>query len=95
MVETWRWPKASYSVLSIWVACQAQPRRGGAVDLQIDLQPLVLLVGIDVLQLGHVLQRRGDLGHPLIEVVQRVALERVLIVAVALRGRRRGCCRAG
>ena len=31
---------------------QPQPRRGGAVDLEIDLQALVLLVGIDVLQLA-------------------------------------------
>ena len=35
----------------------AEPRRRGAVDLEIDFQPLVLAVGIDVLQFRHVLQR--------------------------------------
>ena len=41
---------------------QAQPRRRGAVDLEIDLQPLVLLVGIDVLQLRHVCSASVILG---------------------------------
>ena len=44
----------------------AEPRRRGAVDREFDLQPLVLAVGIDVLELGHVLQRVGDLRHPFV-----------------------------
>ena len=48
MVETWRWPNASYSVLSIWLGVEAQPAGGGAVDDQVGLQALLLLVGIDV-----------------------------------------------
>jgi hypothetical protein len=58
---------------------EPQPRRGLAVDLQIDLKALVRLVRIDVLQLRHVLQRGGDLGYPFIEIVQGVALDRILI----------------
>ena len=42
----------------------AEPRRGRAVDHQIGLEPLVLLVGVDVAQLGQLLQRLEDLGRP-------------------------------
>ena len=68
----------------------AEPRRGVAVDLEIDLQPLVLAVGIDVVEFGHVLQRVGDLRHPFVELVQRVGLQRVLIGAIALAAARAG-----
>ena len=48
MVETCRWPKASYSVSSM--ACVEMPKLGGgqAVDRQAGLQAAVLLVGVDV-----------------------------------------------
>ena len=32
----------------------------------------------------HVLQRGGDLGHPVVEVLQRVGLDGVLVIAIAL-----------
>ena len=56
MVEIWRWPKASYSVLSI--VCGVMPRRE-AVSRSITRcasRPLVLLVARDVAQLGQRLE---------------------------------------
>ena len=73
---------------------QAQARFRGAVDLEIDFQALVLLIGIDVLQLGHILQRIGDLGHPLIQLAQIVGLERVLQRTIALAAARAHASRA-
>ncbi len=61
-----------------------QPRGRRPVDLQIHFQAFVLLVGIDVFQLRHILQRLGDLRHPLVQIVQRVRLDCVLIAAIAL-----------
>ena len=39
-------------MLSIWLDGEPEPRRGGAVDDQIGFEPLLLLVEIDVGQLG-------------------------------------------
>ncbi len=56
----------------------------GAVDLEFDFQPLIAAVRVDVLQFAHVLQCVGDLGHPLLEIFERVRGDGVLVGAVAL-----------
>ena len=63
---------------------EAKPRGRRAVDLELHFQPLVAAIGIDVFELRHVLQRIGDLRHPLFEVLERVGRDRVLIGAIAL-----------
>jgi hypothetical protein len=62
----------------------AEPGRRGTVDHQIGFEPLLLLVGVDVGQFRELLQRRGDLGHPFVELGEIVALQRVLVLSVAL-----------
>ena len=91
MVETWRWPNASYSVLSIWLARDAQPAGGRAVDHQIGLQPLLLLIGIDVAQHRVVLQRRLQLRRPLVELRGACRLAACTDRPHCSAGRRRGC----
>ena len=63
---------------------QLQPRGGVAVDGEIDLQAVLLLVGVDVGQCRHVLQRVGELRRPLVELRHVSRLQRVLILGVAL-----------
>ncbi len=62
----------------------AEPRRRRAVDREIGLQPLLLLVGIDVGQLRHGLQRLGDARRPGVEIGERVGLQGELVLRVAL-----------
>ena len=71
MVETWRWPNASYSVLSIWLGADAKPARGGAVDHQVGFQPLLLLVGIDVAQHRAVFAARRAASAPIRTAARR------------------------
>ena len=68
MVETCRWPKASYSVLSIWLGVDAQPAGRVAVDQHVGFQSLLLLVGVHVAQHRVVLQRGGQLRRPFIQL---------------------------
>ena len=84
MVETWRWPKASYSALSTSAAVDAQPRRGVAIDDHGGLQALVLLVGVDVAQFGQRAQLLQQKRGPVVQVAQVLALQRVLILRLAL-----------
>src|SRR5205085_8653794 len=63
---------------------EAEASRGRAIDDQIAFEPLLLLVGIDFGQLGNPLQRVGDLGGPVVQFIQIVALQRVLVERVAL-----------
>ena len=69
MVETWRWPKASYSVLSIWLAVTPSRLAVSRSITQVGLQPLLLLVGVDVAQHRVVLQRGQQLRRPLVQQV--------------------------
>ncbi len=62
----------------------AQPRRRVAVDLQLDVEPLRLLIRIDVLKLGSVLERRRNFGDPGVYVCKRVGLDCVLVLGIAL-----------
>ena len=62
----------------------AEPRGGVAVDDEIGLQALLLLVGVDVGQHRAVLQRLDELRRPLEQVIGVVGLQRVLILRVAL-----------
>ena len=62
----------------------AETRGRRPIDREFDFKPVRLLIGIDILELRHVLQRGGDLGNPGIQIRQRVAQERVLIWRVAL-----------
>ncbi len=57
--------------------------RGITVDHEVGFQPLVLLVAVDVGEQGLVLQRGRDLRRPFVELLQRGALQRVLILRVA------------
>ncbi len=59
-----------------------EPRRGVAVDHEVRLQALVLLVAVDVGKVRIALQGRRDLRRPVIELLQRRALQRVLILRV-------------
>ena len=61
---------------------QPEPRRGRAIDDQIGLQPLLLLIEIDVGQERHLLQRGFELWRPFVDVVGVVALQRVLVLRV-------------
>ena len=61
-----------------------QPRRRLPVHRELDLKAFVLLIGIHVLQFGNILQRFGYLRHPLVQLVQRVGLNAVLILRIAL-----------
>ncbi len=63
---------------------QLQAIGGVAVDHQIGFQPLVLLVGIDVGQIGRREQRRQQLGRPGAQFGKIVRLQRVLILRVRL-----------
>ena len=71
-------------MLSIVARVQLQPRRGVAIDDELDLQPVLLLVGVDVGQRRLVLQRLGELRRPLVDVGEAVGLQRVLVLRVAL-----------
>ena len=62
----------------------AEPRGGVAIDDEIGLQPLLLLVGIDVREHGTVLERLDELRRPRVEILRIVGLQRVLIWRVAL-----------
>ncbi len=54
------------------------------VDLEFDVEAGFLPVGIHVFELGHVLQRCRDLGHPSFQILQAIGLNRVLILRVPL-----------
>src|SRR5579884_1884420 len=58
---------------------QAEARRGGAIDDEPRLQPLLLLIEIDVAQHLEPPQRRFDPGSPAVQIVEIVALQRVLV----------------
>jgi hypothetical protein len=60
----------------------AEPRGRGPVDGDVGLQPLVLLVAIDLRQLWNRLQLREDLGRPIEQLVRVAVLQRVLILGV-------------
>jgi hypothetical protein len=62
MVDTWRWPKLLYSALSMSRA-DTPSRVACLVDVDVALDAVVLLVGVDV----------GQRGLPLHGVGQRVA----------------------
>ena len=64
-------------------------RRLVAVDLQRQRRAFGLLIGGDVAQLGQALQLGEDLRRPLIELLDVGALQRVLELRAAMRGRRR------
>ena len=58
----------------------AEPRGGRAIDRQPGFEPALLLIGIDVGQLRHLLQRGRNARPPLVELMQIVGLQRVLVL---------------
>ena len=62
----------------------AEARRGVAIDHQRRREPLVLLVGVDVDELGQLRERLADARLPGRELGQVVRLDRVLVRGVAL-----------
>ena len=84
MVDTWAWPNARFSAVSI--ARGVMPRREAVapVDHERHLQPAVLLVGADVGELRDVAQRRLELRRPRAQLVQVVAAQRELLVRFRL-----------
>src|SRR5262245_12717572 len=54
------------------------------IDRKLDLEPAVLLIGVDVVELVHVLECARDSRHPGLELVERVGLDRVLILGIRL-----------
>ena len=59
-----------------------ESRRGGAIDDQAGLQPFVLLVAVDVEQSGQGSEFLQHARRPDEEILNVVALERVLILGV-------------
>ncbi len=49
-----------------------------------DLEPILLLVGIGLSELGKLLKRGRDFRHPSVQFVQIVVLQGVLVLGVAL-----------
>ena len=62
----------------------AEARRGVAVDHEGRGQPLALLIGVDVDELGELRKRQADARLPRREVGEVVRLDRVLVGGVAL-----------
>ena len=83
MMETSRWPKASYSVLSIARGRDPQARSGVAIDDQIGLRRLVLLVGGDIAQLGQRLELCHHLVGPRRQLLGVSILQAELILRAA------------
>src|SRR5215472_18043866 len=52
---------------------------GVAIDDQIGLQGLVLLIAADIGKNGHALKRSDELWCPLIQLIERPAVQRVLV----------------
>ena len=63
---------------------EAEPRRAVAVDVDHRLDAVLLLVGVDVGQHRLALHLVGEAGRPAAQVGEAVALQRVLVVGVAL-----------
>jgi hypothetical protein len=61
---------------------QPEPRRSRAVDDEVALQPLLLLIEIDVGQLGQLLQCGFQLRSPLVELLGIVGQQCVLVLGV-------------
>ena len=84
MVETWRWPKASYSALSM--AAAEMPRRA-AVSRSMTTcacRPLILLIAVHVRQLRNGLAAYlRACGAHCSRSCRSVALQRVLILRIA------------
>ncbi len=60
-----------------------EPGRGVAVDHQVGFKPLVLLVAVDVGENRDALKRRSDLRAPFVQLLERRALQGVLILGIA------------
>jgi hypothetical protein len=58
---------------------EPETRRGGPVDDQIGLEPILLLVEIDVAQQRQIFERRCDLGRPFVELVSVFAKQGILV----------------
>ena len=65
------------------LGCDAEPGGRRAVDDERSLEPPVLLVAVEVGHLAEPAQRLGDAGSPRVQLVEVVALERVLILGIA------------
>jgi hypothetical protein len=61
----------------------AKPRRRVAIDGDVGLEPLILLVGVDLGDLRDRLQFRENARRPREQLIGIVILERVLILGVA------------
>ena len=63
---------------------QAESAGRIAIDGQVDLKTALLLIGIDIGQLRDMFQRLGQLRRPFVEIGQIVALQRELVLRIAL-----------